>query len=113
LSKGKTYQLNTFRIHAKKVLHSDLKPTEEIYLQDLIVFSQLISQFYEINIPYGLQGVLPVYEKYIPNVIQGKYTRINVQVIDWDQDFICAIDSENESNDTDYFNCDISDFPIL
>lgn len=99
ISKGKTYQLNSFRIHANKVIHEELEPTEGIYLQDLRIFCQVLSQFYGIKIPDSLHGVLPVEEKYTPKVIYGKYTRINVQVIKWDHDYIYAIDSENESND--------------
>jgi len=97
LSKGKTYQINTFRIHANKIIHSELKPTEEIYLQDLRAFCHVISHFYEVRIPDRLKSILPDSIKFTPSPILG--TRIRVQVISWDTAYIYAIDSVNETND--------------
>lgn len=99
LSKSKTYQINTFRIHANKVIHGELQPTEEIYLQDLGAYSYVLSHLYGIKIPDRLKSILPSFEKYTPAVIKGKFARINVRVLSCDQDYIIAIDSENERND--------------
>jgi superfamily I DNA and/or RNA helicase len=100
LDKIKTYQLNTLRIHANKVLHSEFTPTEELYLHDLKSLTYSISHFYKTEIPSQLKALLPTSDISIPKLRQGtRYDRIRVEVTSIDDDFIYAIDEESPSND--------------
>ena len=96
LDKRKTFQINSFRINANKVLHSDFKPTNDEYLQDLKALSNALSHFYNIAIPTELLTILPKTDYYKPKQRQGKkYGRIRVEVFSIDDNFIYAFDEEN------------------
>ena len=100
LDKTKTYQLNTLRIHANRVLHSEFTPTQDDYLHDLKALAHALSHFYQTNIPNQLQAVLPTTEISPPKLRQGKkYDRIRVEVISIDNNFIYGIDEESPTND--------------
>lgn len=100
LDKRKTYQINTFRINANKVLHAELSPTKEVYLQDIKALSNAISHFYSVSIPAELSTVLPKTDRYQPQKRQGKkYDRIRVEVSSTDGDFIYAFDEDNPTED--------------
>lgn len=100
LDKRKTFQINSFRINANKVLHSDFKPTSEEYLQDLKAFSNALSHFYNVAIPTELFSLLPKTDYYKPKQRQGKkYGRIRVEVSSSDDDFIYAFDEQNPTEE--------------
>ena len=100
LDKRKTFQINSFRINANKVLHSDFKPTSEEYLQDLKALSNALSHFYSVTIPPELLSILPKTDYYKPKQRQGKkYGRIRVEVSSIDDDFIYAFDEENPTEE--------------
>lgn len=100
LDKRKTYQINSFRINANKVLHSDFSPTEEEYLQDLKALSYTLSHFYEVNIPSELNSILPKTDYFKPKQRHGKkFERIRVEVSSIDDDFIYAFDEENSTEE--------------
>lgn len=100
LDKRKTYQINSLRINANKVLHSDFSPTEEEYLQDLKALSNALSHFYEVNIPTELNSILPTTDYFKPKQRQGNnHKRIRVEVSSIDDDFIYAFDEENPTEE--------------
>lgn len=100
LDRRKTYQINTLRINANKVLHSNFSPTEEEYLQDLKALSNALSHFYTVKIPVELNSILPKTEYYKPKQRQGKkYERIRVEVSSTDDDFIYAFDEESPTEE--------------
>lgn len=100
LDKRKTFQINSFRINANKVLHSDFKPTNEEYLQDLKALSNALGHFYNIAIPTELLSILPKTDYYKPKQRQGKkYGRIRVEVSSTDDNFIYAFDEENPTEE--------------
>jgi hypothetical protein len=59
LDKGNAWQLNTFRIHANKVLHEGFSPSNEQYLHDLKAIAFAIGHFYGAFIPKELLEILP------------------------------------------------------
>jgi superfamily I DNA and/or RNA helicase len=100
LDKRKTFQINSFRINANKVLHSAFKPTNEEYLQDLKALSNALGHFYNIAIPTELLSILPKTDYYKPKQRQGKkYGRIRVEVSSTDDNFIYAFDEENPTEE--------------
>jgi superfamily I DNA and/or RNA helicase len=100
LDKRKTYQINSLRINANKVLHSEFSPTQEEYLQDLKALSNALSHFYEVNIPTELNSILPKTDYFKPKQRQSKkYERIRVEVSSIDHDFIYAFDEENPTEE--------------
>lgn len=100
LYRRKTYQLNTLRINANKVLHSNFNPTQDDYLQNLKALCNALSHFYCIDIPPILIAILPNTDYYIPIQRQGeKYDRIRVEVSSTDDNFIYAFDEENPTED--------------
>ncbi|MBK6701467.1 MAG: AAA family ATPase [Saprospiraceae bacterium] len=100
LDKIKTYQINSLRINANKVLHSEFSPTEEEYLQDLKALSNALSHFYEVNIPTELNSIFPKTDYFKSKQRQGKkYERIRVEVSSTDDDYIYAFDEENPTEE--------------
>ena len=100
LDKQKTFQINSFRINANKVLHSDFKPTNEEYLKDLKSLSNAFSHFYNVSIPIELLSIFPKTDYYKPKQRQGKkYGRVRVEVSSTDEDFIYAFDEENPTEE--------------
>jgi superfamily I DNA and/or RNA helicase len=100
LDKQKTFQINSFRINANKVLHSEFKPTNEEYLQDLKALSNALGHFYNIAIPTELLSILPKTDYYKPKQRQvKKYGRIRVEVSSTDDNFIYAFDEENPTEE--------------
>lgn len=96
LDRRKTFQINTFRINANKVLHADFKPTQEDYLQNLKALCNAFSHFYGTDIPKTLSDILPKTEFYKPKQKKGKkYDRIRVEVSSTDEQYIYAFDEEN------------------
>ena len=100
LGKGKTYQINSLRINANKVLHSGLLPSEDEFLQDLKSLANTLSHFYGITIPQELSAVLPTKEYYKPKPRRGeKRNRLRVEVVSTDEHYIYAFDEENSTED--------------
>jgi hypothetical protein len=100
LDRPKTFQINTFRINANNVLHSDFKPTQEDYLQNLKALCNALSHFYSIDIPAFLLPILPKTDYYKPKQRQGKkYDRIRIEVSSTDIQFIYAFDEENPTEE--------------
>ncbi|WP_158538654.1 AAA domain-containing protein [Chitinophaga skermanii] len=101
LSKRKTYQINTFRIHANQVLKTGYQPTEDEYLHDLKALCYALHHFFAVDIPAELSALLPLIDLYEPKArVNGiKYDRIRVEVVDIDQDYLYAIDEENAADE--------------
>jgi hypothetical protein len=100
LDRRKTFQINTLRINANNVLHSDFKPTQDDYLQNLKALCNALSHFYSIDIPNVLLPVLPRTDYYKPKQRQGKkYDRIRVEVSETDNKYIYAFDEENPTEE--------------
>lgn len=100
LDRRKTFQINTLRINANNVLHSDFKPTQEDYLQNLKALCNALSHFYSIDIPRVLLSVLPKTDYYKPKQRQGKkYDRIRIEVSSTDEQYIYAFDEENPTEE--------------
>ncbi len=100
LDRRKTFQINTLRINANNVLHSDFKPTQEDYLQNLKALCNALSHFYSIDIPTVLLPVLPKTDYYKPKQRQGKkYDRIRIEVSETDEQYIYAFDEENPTEE--------------
>jgi hypothetical protein len=100
LDRRKTFQINTLRINANNVLHSDFKPTQDDYLQNLKAICNAISHFYSIDIPNVLLPVLPKTEYYKPKQRQvKKYDRIRIEVSETDDQYIYAFDEENPTEE--------------
>jgi hypothetical protein len=100
LSRQKTFQINTLRVNANNVLHSDFKPTQEDYLQNLKALCNALSHFYSIDIPDVLSSVLPKIEYFKPKHRQGKkHDRIRIEVSSTDHQFIYAFDEENPTEE--------------
>lgn len=100
LDKRKTYQINSFRVNANKVLHSEFIPTNEDYFQDLKALSNSISHFYAVDVPSELDSLLPKVDYFKPKQRQGKkYDRVRVEVSSTDNEFIYAVDEENPTEE--------------
>jgi hypothetical protein len=100
LDRRKTFQINTLRINANNVLHSDFKPTQDDYLQNLKALCFALSHFYSIDIPNVLLAVLPKTDYYKPKQRQGKkYDRIRIEVSETDDQYIYAFDEENPTEE--------------
>lgn len=100
LDRSKTFQINTLRINANKVLHSDFKPSNEDYLQNLKALCNAISHFYAVKIPESIDSILPKNNTYRPKQRQEKkHDRIRVEVSSTDQHFIYGFDEENPTED--------------
>jgi hypothetical protein len=100
LDRRKTFQINTLRINANNVLHSDYKPTQEEYLQNLKALCNSLSHFYGIDIPRTLSEILPKTDFYRPKQRQGKkYDRIRIEVSSTDEQYIYAFDEENPTEE--------------
>jgi len=101
LNKLKTYQINTFRINANNVLHSNYSPTSEEYLQDLKSLCNAISHFYDTEIPKELFEQLPKKDFFKPSVRPKgqKHSRIRVEVERWDETFIYGFDEEHPTDE--------------
>jgi superfamily I DNA and/or RNA helicase len=100
LDRRKTFQINTLRINANNVLHSDFKPTQEDYLQNLKALCNAISHFYSIETPEVLVSVLPKTDYYKPKQRHGKkYNRIRIDVSSTDEQYIYAFDEENPTEE--------------
>lgn len=100
LDRKKTYQINSLRINANKVLHAEFSPSEEEYLQDLKALSNALSHFYGVSIPTELNAILPKTDYFKPKQRQGKkHERIRVEVSSIDDDFIYAFDEENPTEE--------------
>jgi hypothetical protein len=100
LDRRKTFQINTLRINANNVLHSNFKPTQEDYLQNLKALCNALNHFYSIDIPTVLLRVLPKTDYYKPKQRQGKkYDRIRIEVSSTDEQFIYAFDEENPTEE--------------
>lgn len=100
LDRRKTFQINTLRINANNVLHSDFKPTQEDYLQNLKALCNALNHFYSIDIPTVLLPVLPKTDYYKPKQRQGKkYDRIRIEVSETDEQYIYAFDEENPTEE--------------
>jgi hypothetical protein len=97
LERRKTYQINTFRINANNVLHSNFSPTREVYLQDMKAISNAISHFYSIEIPRELFEELPANDVFRPSLRPNgqRYSRVRVEVDRWDETFIYGYDEEH------------------
>jgi len=95
-----TYRINTFRIHANSVLHSDFNPTGEDYLQDLKAICEVISHFYNMPVPAALQELLPETDVYKPRHRRRdlRHERIRVTVLSTDQQYIYAFDEETPAD---------------
>ncbi len=95
LDKRKTFQINSFRINANKVLHSDFKPTTEEYLQDIKALSNALNHFYNVAIPTEILSILPKTDYYKSKQRQGKeYSKIRVEVSSTDDKYIYAFAEE-------------------
>lgn len=100
LDRRKTFQINTLRINANNVLHSDFKPTQEDYLQNLKALCNALSHFYSIDIPKSLSNILPKTDYYKPKPRPGKkYDRIRIEVSSTDGQYIYAFDEENPTEE--------------
>src|SRR5579863_2358159 len=100
LDKRKKFQINTLRVNANNVLHSNFKPSNEEYLQDLKTLSNVLSHFYNIKIPSELNSVLPKTEYNRTKRTQGKkYNRIRVEFFSKDNEFIYAFDEESPTEE--------------
>ncbi len=100
LDKRKTYQINSFRINANKVLHNDYSPSVDEYLQDLKALSNAISHFYSVPIPDELKAELPKVDYFKPKERQGrKHDRIRVEVTATDSEYIYAYDEDNSTEE--------------
>jgi hypothetical protein len=101
LDKRKTYQINTFRINANNVLHSNFSPTRQDYLQDLKALCNAISHFYETEIPGEIFEELPTTEIFKPSVRPKgqRIERIRVDVERWDDSFIYGFDEDHPTDE--------------
>jgi hypothetical protein len=100
LDRQNTFQINTLRINSNNVLHSDFKPTQEEYLQNLKALCNSLSHFYGIDIPKSLSDILPQTEFYKPKQRQrNKYERIRTEVSLVDDQYIYAFDEENPTEE--------------
>ncbi len=101
LDKRKTYQINTFRINANNVLHSNFSPSREEYLQDLKALCNAISHFYDTEIPQELFEELPTRDVFKPSLRPKgqKHARIRVEVDRWDDTFIYGYDEEHPTEE--------------
>lgn len=101
LDKKKIYQINTFRINANNVLHSNYSPTSEEYLHDLKALCNAISHFYSIEVPKELFQLLPTKDYFKPvSRPKGKtQSRVRVEVERWDDTFIYGYDEEQPTDE--------------
>jgi hypothetical protein len=104
LNKSGIYHIHKFRINANSVLHSDYKPTQEDYLQDLKAICDALSHFYSTKIPLSLSEVLPGKYIYNPKQSQGKdkievKDKIRVVVSSKDEQYIYAYEEENPTEE--------------
>lgn len=101
LDKRKTYQIHSFRINAKNVLHSNYSPTSEEYLHDLKALCNAISHFYSTEIPKELLQLLPTRDFFKPSLrLKGKIQkRVRVEVERWDESFIYGFDEEHPTDE--------------
>ena len=100
LDKTSTFQINTLRINANKVLHSSYKPTSEEYLQDLRALSNVLKHFYDVEIPPDLKSIFPKNEYQRPKQKQEEtYDRIRIEVSTTDSDFIYGFDEKNPTDE--------------
>ncbi|MGI9191171.1 MAG: AAA domain-containing protein [Chitinophagaceae bacterium] len=100
LDRQTTYQINSFRIMANRVLHDNAQPTDNDYLQNLKALCLLIRHFYAVDIPEVLASILPEYNEVKPQRrIKNNYPRIRVEVSSWNDQFIFAFDEENSSEE--------------
>ena len=100
LDRRKTFQINTLRINANNVLHSDFKPSQEDYLQNLKAMCNALNHFYNVDIPSTLADIIPTTDYYKPKQRQGKkYDRIRVEVSSIDEHFLYAFDEENPTEE--------------
>ena len=101
LDKRKTFQINTFRINANNVLHSNFSPTSEEYLRDLKALCNTISHFYSTDIPKDFIEILPTRDYFKPSSRPKgqKQPRIRIEVQRWDETFIYGYDEEHPTDD--------------
>lgn len=101
LDKKKIYQINSFRINANNVLHSNYSPTKEEYLQDLKALCHAISHFYSTEIPVELLQLLPTKDFFKPLIRPKgkKHSRIRVEVEQWDETFIYGFEEEHPTDE--------------
>lgn len=101
LDKRKTYQINSFRINANSVLHSNYSPTYEEYLHDLKALCITISHFYSTDIPKELLQILPTEDFFKPSLRPKgqKQSRVRVEVERWDDTFIYGFDEEHPTDE--------------
>lgn len=101
LDKRKTWQINSFRINANNVLHSNYSPTKEEYLQDLKAICNAISHFYSAAIPIEFLQILPTQDLFRPSSRpKGQnQSRVRVQVERWDDTFIYGFDEGHPSDE--------------
>ncbi len=59
LGKNTTFRINSLRIRANNVLHEDLKPSENVYLQDLRALCDFFTLTFSYPIPSELDAWLP------------------------------------------------------
>lgn len=92
--KENTYNINTLRVNANKVLHAEFQPTKIDYLHDLKALCKAISHFYAVTIPKRLRDDLPVEGMARAKVkYADKQIIIRVRVVEpkCDEEFIYAI----------------------
>ena len=100
LDRRKTFQINTLRINTNNVLHSDFKPTQDDYLQNLKALCNALSHFYSIDIPTVLLQILPKNDLYKPKQRhEKKHERIRIEVSETDDQYIYAFDEDNPTEE--------------
>jgi DNA replication ATP-dependent helicase Dna2 len=101
LDNRKTYQINSFRVNAKNVLHSNYSPTSEEYFHDLKALCNAISHFYSTEIPKELLSLLPTKDYFKPSLRPRgqKQSRVRVKVERWDDTFIYGLDEEHATDE--------------
>ncbi|MEB0277189.1 hypothetical protein [Mucilaginibacter sp. 10B2] len=96
LDRRQTFQINTLRVNANKVLHSEFYPTNEDYLQDLKALYYTLGHFYGVPIPSNILNLLPKIDDLKPTYRhRKKHDRIRVEVTNKDTEYIYAYDEEN------------------
>lgn len=93
--------IHSFRITANKVLHENIRPTNEEYQTHFKYLSEFISSTYKIAVPDEIKVLYPPteYKKPKREVTLTRLDKIRVEIIEIQKDILICETEENEGED--------------
>jgi hypothetical protein len=95
----RTFEINTLRINANKVLHEAWVPGADDYAYNLKALCELIAHLYKVEIPASLAAFLPRGFHYKPGTRKEARARMRVEVVAVDEQYIYVHDDANATEE--------------